>query len=82
MEAPDVPHDLARITEPKLRDALNVKDISYFLGRETLVIGEHPEMAKWRKRLFLWMSDNAQAATAYFNLPPENIVEIGVQIEL
>ncbi len=82
MEGPDVPRDLGRITQPKLHEALNSKDISFFLGRETLVIGDHPEMAKWRKRLFLWMSDNAQTATSYFNLPPENIVEIGVQIEL
>ena len=35
----------------------------------------------WRKRLFVLMSRNAQTATAFFNLPPNRVVEMGAQIQ-
>lgn len=40
------------------------------------------EMMQWRKRLFAAISRNAQPATAYFNLPPGRVVELGMQIDL
>jgi KUP system potassium uptake protein len=39
-------------------------------------------MAKWRERLFALMSSNAGRATAFFRIPPERVVEIGMHIEL
>jgi KUP system potassium uptake protein len=82
MEEPNVPRALQTIPEPRLRERLAQGGISYFLGRETLIPSDRPGMALWRERLFTWMSRNAQSATTYFNLPAENVVEIGVQIEL
>jgi KUP system potassium uptake protein len=38
-------------------------------------------MARWRKRLFIVMSRNAQSATAFFGLPPNRVVELGAQIQ-
>jgi KUP system potassium uptake protein len=57
-------------------------DVTYFLGRETLIVGGGPGMAKWRERLFVLMARNAVRATAFFRLPPERVVELGVQVEL
>jgi KUP system potassium uptake protein len=39
-------------------------------------------MAAWREGLFAWMSRNAQTAMAFFKLPPDRVVEVGVQVEL
>ena len=41
-----------------------------------------PGMALWRERLFALMSRNAARATAFFHIPLENVVEIGIQVEL
>jgi KUP system potassium uptake protein len=39
-------------------------------------------MARWRKRLFAFVSRNALPATAYFGIPPDRVVELGMQVEL
>jgi KUP system potassium uptake protein len=39
-------------------------------------------MLRWRKRLFSLCSRNARTATAYFGIPPNRVVEMGMQIEL
>jgi KUP system potassium uptake protein len=39
-------------------------------------------MARWRERLFVFMARNAGRATAFFQFPPERVVEVGVQVEL
>jgi KUP system potassium uptake protein len=40
-----------------------------------------PSMARWRKKLFIFMTRNAQSATAFFGLPPNRVVELGAQIQ-
>jgi KUP system potassium uptake protein len=39
-------------------------------------------MSRWRKKLFALMHRNAQSATAFFEIPPNRVVELGAQIEL
>ena len=39
-------------------------------------------MALWREKLFVVMARNAQLATAFFRLPAERVVELGVQVEM
>jgi KUP system potassium uptake protein len=55
---------------------------SYYLGRESLLPGKAKGMARWRKQLFSFTSRNARSATAYFGIPPDRVVEMGMQIEL
>jgi KUP system potassium uptake protein len=38
-------------------------------------------MGNWRKKLFIFMTRNAQSATAFFGLPPNRVVELGAQIQ-
>jgi KUP system potassium uptake protein len=54
----------------------------YFLGRETLITTPESGMASWREKLFVLMARNAVRATGFFRLPPERVVELGVQVEL
>lgn len=81
MDTPDVPKALAEIGDPTLK--CNLADTTYFLGRETLIpTSRRKGMAVWRENLFAFMSRNAQQATAFFHIPPDQVVEIGIHIEL
>ncbi|WP_434046343.1 MULTISPECIES: potassium transporter Kup [Sorangium] len=53
---------------------------SYYLGRETLLTTGSSKMSRWRKALFAFISRNARPATAYFGLPPNRVVELGMQV--
>ena len=57
-------------------------DITYFLGTETLLATDRPGLPLWRERLFVLMSRNALRATTFFGIPPERVVELGMQVEL
>ncbi|HEX7010003.1 MAG TPA: KUP/HAK/KT family potassium transporter, partial [Phycisphaeraceae bacterium] len=80
MQDPDVPRDMKRAQAAGL--TLEPLQTTYFLGRETLIVTRKPGMASWRKMLFAWMSRNAHSATAFFRLPANRVVELGVQVEL
>ncbi len=39
-------------------------------------------MALWREKLFMVMSRNARTATDFFGLPPNRVIELGMQVEI
>jgi len=57
-------------------------DTSFYLGRETLILTNDRKLALWRKMLFSFLSRNARPANAFFQIPPNRVVELGTQIEL
>ena len=88
MEGADVPDVLRQLQANGI--SVRPLETTYYLGRETLIAvpdkkplppDAPPPMAFWRKRLFILMSRNAQSATAFFNLPPNRVVEMGAQIQ-
>lgn len=80
MEATDVPQALVRV---KLDNHfLRPKEVVYFLGRETLLPTRGDGMALWREQLFTLMFRNAQSAVAFFCLPSDQVVEIGIQVNV
>jgi KUP system potassium uptake protein len=81
MEKPNVPDLLAECRAEGLN--LVMGDTTFYLGRETLIPGgKRAGMTKWRKKLFALMHRNAQSATAFFEIPPNRVVELGAQIEV
>jgi KUP system potassium uptake protein len=80
MQDPEVPAILRQARKEGADIDLN--DVSYYLGRETLLTGRGAPMARWRKVLFAFLSRNARPATQFFHLPPNRVVELGAQIEL
>jgi KUP system potassium uptake protein len=80
MEDPDVPQALEQARQQGL--VLDSDDLTYFLGRETIIVTRRRGMAIWRERLFVLMARNAVRATAFFRLPTERVVELGVQVEM
>lgn len=57
-------------------------ETTFFLSRETIVPTKRRGMALWREYLFMVMARNAQSATAFFGLPRNRVVELGMQVEL
>ena len=47
-----------------------------------MIVTKRPGMATWREKLFVLMARNAIRATAFFRLPPDSVVELGVQVEI
>ncbi|HEY5618134.1 MAG TPA: potassium transporter Kup [Vicinamibacterales bacterium] len=80
MEDPDVPEALLLARAKGVE--MNPEDLTYFLGRETIIVTRREGMAIWREKLFVLMARNAVRATAFFRLPPERVVELGVQVEM
>jgi KUP system potassium uptake protein len=80
MEDPDVPFILRRCQQEGLE--LREESTTFFLSRETIIATPRPGMSIWRERLFSFMSRNAQSATAFFRLPPNRVVELGMQVEI
>lgn len=80
MEDPDIPAILHGVNEKwRLFDPMST---SYFLGRELLIATRRPGMAIWRERLFSSMMRNSTSASTFFHLPPNQVIELGEQIEI
>jgi KUP system potassium uptake protein len=80
METPMVPELLAAAASKGLK--LSLPRTTYFLGRETLIASPSEGLARWRKILFAFVARNARSATAYFGIPPNRVMELGMQVEL
>ncbi|TLU88039.1 MAG: potassium transporter Kup [Chlorobium sp.] len=56
--------------------------ISFFLSREKIIAGAKSKMNLWRRKLFALMARNALSATAYYDLPSGQVIEIGVLVQI
>jgi len=80
-ETPDIPAALSRAQLPGL--AFEPMDTTYFLGRETLLSSSKAgPLRGWSKGVFAFLSRNACDASKFFCIPPNRVIEIGVQIEI
>ena len=80
MENPNVPRFLSKISLPGVH--FDQMQVTYFLGKERLVISKKKSMFLWQKRLFQYLAHNSLDATTFFSLPSNRVVELGMQIEL
>jgi KUP system potassium uptake protein len=80
MEDPRALHALALAREKGLE--LEIEDVIFFMGRERLLAAKHPGMPYWRNRIFAFMLRNAVSASTFFHLPPDQVVELGTQVEI
>jgi len=79
METPDVPA-LLTLAKFKIPD-LDLESTVYYLGRMSLVPAKERIMDPIRRFLFLFMHRNAVSPVIYYNIPPDKILELGVQLE-
>jgi len=82
MELPDIPK-VMRIAFQKLElPDSETDEILYVLGHETFVERNAGEMSRAKQAIFSFLSRNARNATDYFGLPPQQVLELGTQIDL
>jgi KUP system potassium uptake protein len=81
MERPDIHAILA---ECKAKGAeIDLGDVTYYVGHETVIPRENGKgMARWQEVLFAAMGRNAERISDYLDLPCEQVVEIGREIEI
>ncbi len=80
-ETPNVPAALKAHLPESIR--FQPGKATYFLGSETYGVGKKATIIDHiRLSLFAIMARNASPATAYFQLPPGRVVELGAQITL
>jgi KUP system potassium uptake protein len=80
METPDVSEVLILAVASGL--PLDIQDLSFYLGRETFLTTGESRIARWRKKLFVFLARNARPATDYYGLPPDQVIEIGSQVQI
>src|SRR5450631_1999076 len=81
MERPDIPRLLAQLKERGC--AIDLADVTYFVGHETVTKrSDRRGLPRWQEAMFAVMERNASHVTDYFNLPAEQVVEIGRQIAI
>jgi KUP system potassium uptake protein len=80
LDQPDVPAALGLLTKGPL--VVDPDDVTYFLGRETIVATPHRNMSVWRERLFVLQSRTAASAARFFHLPAARVFEVGTTVEI
>jgi KUP system potassium uptake protein len=80
MEQPDVPAALGRAREKGLH--WDPRETTYYLAHLTLFANARIGMGAWRDKLFVFLSKNARRATNFFQIPPDRVVEIGIQLQI
>lgn len=81
MQSPNIPVALRECESFGL--VVNLDTATFYLARETLIPSlKRPGMMLWREKLFSFMTRNSLPATDFFRIPPERVVELGIQIEI
>jgi len=81
MEQPNVMRALAQCRQRQL--TFGPMETSFVIGRDKILAGKRPSaLSRWRKALFIFMSNNALDATEFFGIPINRVVELGAQVEI
>jgi KUP system potassium uptake protein len=80
MDEPDVPATLAAMNHPGLE--IDVDDITYFIGHESIIAGKAPGMNPLAEHLFVFLNRGADSASRFFNLPVNRVFEVGSHVEI
>ena len=80
MQQPNIPSVLELCRADQLE--FSMMETSFFVGRVTIVPAKRSKLSRLKCRLFEAMHRNALAATEFFQIPPNRVVELGAQIEI
>jgi KUP system potassium uptake protein len=81
MERPHIPELLA--ASKMLGCTIDVADVTYYVGHETVVRRQDGQgLPPWQERIFAVMERNAEHVSDFFNLPNDQVVEIGRQVAI
>ena len=81
LQEPNVPQ-LMRRAKHYYDFECNPDQVTFFLGRETIVPSKERGMALWRETLFAFLSRVAEPPGTYFRLPVGRVVELGMRVAI
>ena len=61
---------------------LDLKKVSFFVGREFITFKRRSIMPAWRRPLSRFLFQNSSSAIEFFRIPVERVIEIGIRVEL
>jgi KUP system potassium uptake protein len=80
MESPDVAELILNIRDRGV--PLKPSEATYYFNREMIIAGGDARMWEWQKHFYGFLSRNARQARDYYRLPPMQIIEVGLPIQL
>jgi KUP system potassium uptake protein len=60
--------------------SFDIMSTTFFLSRRTVRPAARSGMPHWQDKLFVFLTQNADDASSYFQLPTDRVVEIGTQV--
>ncbi|GLR80089.1 putative potassium transport system protein kup [Azospirillum oryzae] len=80
-DEPDIPQALEIRRIPGL--PFEPMETTYFVSRETLIRTHGKSgLPRWQEPLFIFLSKLSTSASEYFCIPPNRVVELGMQLEI
>jgi KUP system potassium uptake protein len=82
MQQPDVMAGLRLAGRDAALREIDPEQVTFY-SRRTMVVpsGTVPGMWVWRERLFAAMYRSADPPAAYFGMPADQVVEVGLEVE-
>ncbi len=80
MEQPDVPAALRACAGQGLE--IDPAQASYFLGRRVIKTSPTSAMPFWQQRIFIMLVNQSSRAIEFFRIPPDRVVELGMQMSV
>ncbi|MBI3885408.1 MAG: KUP/HAK/KT family potassium transporter [Opitutae bacterium] len=80
MESPDVSVLMERVRDSGV--PVKLTEATYYFNREMIITGGDAKMWNWQKRFYSLLSRNARPVRDYYRLPPMQIIEVGLPIQL
>lgn len=79
MDEPNVPRALR---EAEIEDKPDLDEVTYYTGRKAPIPSDKPGMWLWREKLFAFLYRNAIHPVEFFHIPPAQVVELGLEVEI
>jgi len=80
MESPDVTALMENVVECGV--PIRPHETTYYFNREMILPGGDARMWEWEKGFYAFISRNARPAKDYYKIPPTQIIELGLPIQL
>jgi KUP system potassium uptake protein len=80
MDTPDIPQMLTDCSKQGLE--IPISQTTFFLSRVTYLATPRPGMQIWREKIFVFLSRNSQRASSFFRIPSDQVIEIGLVLEI
>ena len=62
--------------------SFELKNVTFFVGRQTGNVTRKKNMSLWRKKLYIFLSKNAEEQIIHYKIPSDKVFEISIRYSL